>query len=258
MFSLLKNVFRQDTNEQIRDERKAQCPYCSSALKKIPGSKTKCPHCGQYIHVRTKMKDRVRVVVTKQEADKIDEEWSNYEGQGGGIAEWGGKEYDAQRKILHKRFGKEPSDQDVAWGVLNARLIKYAQNQNWEEYRFNRMDMGEELESRSSLKHALDTYLEVFYLDLNGPQDISNLVKDNTIKKDSFYTEYLKPFNPEQSGLVTPHVVEKIKSISNKLHLDNDLIHDRFIEHNKTIHKSLKLPLAPKECWLKLKNEISK
>lgn len=29
------------------DKRKAECPSCHQALKKVPGAKTKCPHCGE-------------------------------------------------------------------------------------------------------------------------------------------------------------------------------------------------------------------
>ena len=53
-----------------KDERKAECPNCHKALSKIPSAKTKCPHCGENMFVRTRPKDNARVVVTKAEADK--------------------------------------------------------------------------------------------------------------------------------------------------------------------------------------------
>lgn len=74
------DIFRLNSNNikslKQKDERKAECPNCSEKLEKIPGAKTKCPHCGKYMFVRTRPKDNIRVVVTEIEADRIDEEWS--------------------------------------------------------------------------------------------------------------------------------------------------------------------------------------
>ncbi len=76
------DIFRSKSNaatqqREQKDERKAECPNYHEALFKIPGgAKTKCPHCGEFIFVRTRPKDNARVVVTKAEADKIDEEWT--------------------------------------------------------------------------------------------------------------------------------------------------------------------------------------
>jgi len=60
---------------EFKDARKAECPNCLKTLSKIPGAKTKCPFCAKYIFVRTRP-DNVRVVVTHEEASKIDNEWS--------------------------------------------------------------------------------------------------------------------------------------------------------------------------------------
>src|SRR3989442_5791851 len=35
----------------------AVCPNCSKLLDKIPGRKSKCPHCAEYIYVRTRPVD---------------------------------------------------------------------------------------------------------------------------------------------------------------------------------------------------------
>lgn len=51
------------------------CPYCAKTLDKMPGRKTKCPFCANYMYVRTRPADKKRVVVTEQDAAKIDEQW---------------------------------------------------------------------------------------------------------------------------------------------------------------------------------------
>lgn len=137
-----------------KDERKAECPYCHKPLSKTPGRKTKCPHCGEFMFVRTRPKDNARVVVTAEEADKIDEEWSIVTGSHEAfVAE---KEaFTNEKKILTKRFGgKEPSDNDVKWGVLNKRLIEHAKNGNWGLYRNTRFEMAEILRREMKVKAA--------------------------------------------------------------------------------------------------------
>lgn len=57
------------------DLRKPECPYCQNALKKVPGAKTKCSRCGQFMYVRTRPEDRARVVVTEAEAHRMEEDW---------------------------------------------------------------------------------------------------------------------------------------------------------------------------------------
>jgi len=51
------------------------CPYCARPLEKMPGRKTKCPFCANFMYVRTRPADKKRVIVTEQDAAKIDEQW---------------------------------------------------------------------------------------------------------------------------------------------------------------------------------------
>jgi len=67
-----------DTAGKPLDLRKAECPYCHQTLKKIPGAKTKCPHCDGVMFVRTRLKDFARVIVTSAEAVQIDAGYNLY------------------------------------------------------------------------------------------------------------------------------------------------------------------------------------
>ncbi len=51
------------------------CPYCAKPLLKMPRRKTKCPFCANYMYVRTRPADKKRVVVTEQDAARINEQW---------------------------------------------------------------------------------------------------------------------------------------------------------------------------------------
>ena len=50
------------------------CPHCNHQLDKKPGRKKKCPHCGEFIYVRTQPCDEQRVLVTQEQAEKIEEQ----------------------------------------------------------------------------------------------------------------------------------------------------------------------------------------
>ena len=64
------------------DGRKAVCPHCNGVLKKIPGAKTKCPLCYEYIYVRTEPKSNTRILVSESRANEIDDEWGELEKSG--------------------------------------------------------------------------------------------------------------------------------------------------------------------------------
>lgn len=87
-----------------------KCPYCSEKLEKKPGSKKKCPHCGQYIYIRGgEMK-------TETEKAFID-----YSGRLGWLGVSASK-LEKEQKKLSKRFGTRASANDTVWSVLNKSL----------------------------------------------------------------------------------------------------------------------------------------
>jgi predicted RNA-binding Zn-ribbon protein involved in translation (DUF1610 family) len=57
------------------DARTPECPYCKGELKKIPGAKTKCPHCGQFMYVRTSPNEERYVHVNRGDDDWFDYWW---------------------------------------------------------------------------------------------------------------------------------------------------------------------------------------
>lgn len=106
--------------QKFNDQRKAKCPYCNNDLVKIPAKKTKCPHCGKFMFIRTHPKNRVRSIVTEEQATAIDNEWLVRQ-MANDPTLGGEEEFYKEKEILQKRFGKEPSVSDVKWGLLNKR-----------------------------------------------------------------------------------------------------------------------------------------
>lgn len=226
-----------------KDERKAECPYCHQALNKTPSRKTKCPHCGKFMFIRYRPKDNARVIVTEEEADRIDEEWSIVNGTHD-IYIANKKRFEQEKEALRKRFGKEPSDNDVEWSLLNKELIEYAKTGEWRRYRHTRFHMAEILYHEKKLGQALQTYLEVCYLDLNGALDktIADLSDEST-------------FNPDRGSLVLG-AIRRIQRVVKKLGLEKEELKSEFLKHNARIQKALNLPLSPEDCWTKVEDKV--
>lgn len=156
-----------------------------------------------------------------------------------------------EKKILKKRFGKEPSENDVKWGVFNKQLMEHSKNNDWGLYRNTRFGMAEFLRKEMKLKHALQIYLEVCYLDLNEPNNLGGINDSELLKE-------FPPFNPNHFTSLAPGIIYRVEKIVKKLELQNDEIKQLFIEHNKKIGQSLRLPLLPEQCWDKLEVELNK
>jgi predicted amino acid-binding ACT domain protein len=253
ILNFLKKTFsvanRLTTNE-AKDYRKAECPYCHKELKKVPGAKTKCQHCSNFMYVRTSIQN-IKVVVTKEDANKIDREWTIVSGAHDTFASEK-QEHEKHKSKLKKKFGKEPSDDDVRWSIFNKRLIEYAQNKQWGLYRNNRLEMAEHLRGKMKLKQALTIYLEVCFLDTNGPNNYSGIgdVNDAEILKE------FPRFDPSFCSELSSGIVDIINMIIKELGLNIEEVKKTFMEHNFRIAKSFKTPLLPKQSWLVLEKEL--
>jgi hypothetical protein len=128
-------------------------------------------------------------------------------------------------------------------------LIEHAQYGNWGLYRNTRLQMAEILRKEMKLENALQTYLEVCYIDLNGPNNTSGI-------KDLELLKIFPPFDPKQFVFIAPVAIASVKRIMNKLTFDKNKIKTIFIEHNSKIEKSLRLPISAEIAWQSLEKEI--
>jgi hypothetical protein len=189
----------------------------------------------------------MKVFVTDQQAELIEEEWS--------IVNRTHDEYlarkqetDGERSRLAKQFGRAPSENDVKWGLLNKEVIEHALNGDWGLYRNTRFQMAELLRKESKFKQALSMYCWVCYLDLNGPRNTGGL-------KDPALLRAYPPFSPREAFLA-PGIISRLAGITKKLHVDEEEVLAVFREAAEHDYKGLKLPVQPTEAWPKLRKEL--
>lgn len=217
------------------------CPYCSVAIIKKPSRKSKCPHCGQYIYVRTRPIDRQRVLVTLEQASEIEAQWTNFP-RSYIRDNVDPKEIEIAKNEYFKKKGVVLSDTDAKWYFLNRKLLEHSKNADWGLYRNTRLSMGSVLEhDHRNIEKALHTYLEVCYIDINGPRNLSGLSDPQLLKE-------FPPFSSEES-LLAPAVVMKISELSGMLHLKHNDIKTIFMEAAGTVFRNLKLPVTPVQAW---------
>lgn len=225
----------------FKNEPTPKCPHCKETLKKKPSRKTKCPHCGEFMYVRTKPKSNTQVVVSKEDSEKIDEEWSIINGT---YTEFitEKKEFAKEKENLKERFsGKEPSDDDVRWSILNKRILEIFKDtsiyskvssrdiedvEKWEivrkiaEYRSIKIKMAEILRRKGKLKQSLSIYLEICYLDLTGvdpslPSGIADrmckLIKKLDISKKEVKNLFIEIFSDLQPDSGVEKIWNKIE-----------------------------------------------
>ena len=114
----LNRIFSSKQIENVEKEAGIICPYCKKPLEQIPQRKKQCPFCKNYIHVRTPPSTHKKILVTKDDARKIDwlKKFSEY-----GIRE---KDFEITKNQLIKKFEREPSNQDVLWSLFNQLIAK--------------------------------------------------------------------------------------------------------------------------------------
>lgn len=221
----------------------AICPNCDQHLDKMPGHKKKCPHCGMFIFVRIRPGDRKRVLVTKVQVEQI-EELRSIENGTHGIYMARRKRVSDETARLAKRLGREPSENEVSWSIYNQEMVEHAAQRNWGSFRMARFQMIEILRDESRLVEALEGYLELCYIDLNGPCD-----------RNSLPDELLKEFprwDAKHLGMLAPGILDRISKIVRKTNTSRSDIQRIFFERATKAKESLRLPVDVTQAWEQL------
>ena len=177
------------------------------------------------------MLDRQRVLVTEAEARIIETEWNQ--------VIW-------RQNLLGPEYAGL-SDEEV-WTRCNQQLLEAAKNDKWGLYRNVRLKMAQLLHLRGQFKDALETYLEVCYLDLNGPTNVAESKGAMRSARDCAFSK--------RQAFLAPAVLDWASEIASDLGMSASNLEKAFVEVARAQQQHLHLPVSTQEGWRKLSSEI--
>lgn len=234
----LASTSEASTRSQKPADAGSTCPYCAHTLAQRPLRKKKCPSCGNYIYVRSTPAGEKKILVTEREAAKIDDQWQHHHHMNllDSDPDYR-REYEQIKAQLMVERGKEPSVGEIRWVLAGKHLVQCIRDGDWGIYRDTKVEMAQQLEEEQKLKQALGTYLEVCYLDANGPCNRG-----------------AKPFDPSQA-VAAPGIARKVRELSRSLGLQPDEVKRLFTEAAEIYHNGL--PVDSAEAWGKVHLDLA-
>jgi hypothetical protein len=139
----------------------------------------------------------------------------------------------------------EHSAGDLEWQRLTKERMDDAAALNWARYRNDTFYMAEFLKKQGRLEEALVTYLELCYIDLNGPQN-----------RGKFRDPGIPNFDPAKSFGLPPGIVKRIQIAARVLGYDEARTEVEFTAMASVVHRSLKLPVTPEDAWTSIRAEL--
>jgi hypothetical protein len=193
--------------------------------------------------VRTRPEDFTRVVVTNAEAARIESDYQILTGAREPDFRYitTESEVSAERERLKESLFTKgctgPSDDDVKLALLNKLAIENANNSDMGLSRNIYLTIAALHTRRWRLKQALEFYIYVCILDLNGAQNIGGF------KSDPELLRQFPVFDPNRADLA-PVVLDQIARIARNLRFGKE-------ELRTTIEKQYgsKFPISADQCW---------
>lgn len=218
------------------------CPYCRAAVPKIPKYKAICDRCGQTYFVRTRPGESHPALVTLRQAAALDE---NRAVQPAWTRSAVAAEPVSDRPI---NWVWAYSTAEKQWHQLRRSLTLHERDGNWLLYRNARFEMAEIRRRQGRHKEAVDVYLEVWYLDLNGPHDCWGVIGARRVYESS-------PFQPND-GMTTPVVARWVNRLGIRMDVEKAYIERLFGEIALKAYRTLNLPVTPREAWAVIQREL--
>jgi len=235
---------------------KPECPHCHNILNKMLQAKKKCPFCKNEIIVRTDPVEKKKILLRDDQIEEFEEKLQKIRCHKAiqrllDNHNIDSMQFDQVKENLKMKMGSEPSEKDVALEIVDNLGYHYFKNLDMGLFRNTILEKGDIFKVSGDLKNALIMYLELCYIDLNGPSNRSSINFPELLEK-------YPAFNPKNSSEVflAPGIISYIKQISKEMNLSIDDIKQIFFEHNQIVEKSKKLPLPVQDAWLNLESEL--
>lgn len=227
--------------EMITDPEQ-RCPYCGLLIDPPPQRNRKCPNCKEQIFVRTDRESGHKILLDEVGKERFEQERKIIADQNALRNHLGNLGVSDAEFEKRKKAQPGYSESDILWGLFNERSMDYAVKGDWGLYRNVRLSMGEHLMREKRYKGALDMFMEVTTLDVNGPSNGG----------------YSAPFRPKDFGFTAPGVISYMLRLRDEEGITKEEFKGIFLAKAEQISSGLKLPLSPQQIWRLLEKDIEK
>jgi hypothetical protein len=145
------------------------------------------------------------------------------------------------------RPASAPPDRQMNRLIAQARL--HLRKGDWLRYRESRLDMASLQRRRGHLLEALALYLDVWYLDTNGPRDSEAGESVAMLGTED------PPFDPQRALSRSP-ARRPVRKLMHALDLQPRHVQTLFLDTAGPTHRTLDLPLSPTEAWQRIGPEL--
>ena len=209
------------------------------------------------------------MLVTASQKEEIAEQWAIVNGEHEQYITTK-KQVAEEKSLLAQQIGHYPNDLELEWQQLECSMSTHAHDQSWGLFRNAKLGMAEIRRKEGNFSEAVGLYLEVCYIDVNGPQNTSDFtdcseddmeepLEDGELEK---YIEEWRnrfpPWKPENmfAGL-NKWTINRVISVSKKAGMTLPYIEAVFYKHASFLFQSINTPLAPSAVWPIIQEAIS-
>lgn len=218
------------------------CPSCGHGFEKMPQRKRACPKCSVVLYSRKRSFDGAKSLLTEMQA-RDDEAQGSLRSfvQHGVVPE---PEVDALLLLLYGQLGRVPTAHEVVAEILMRQAAAHAEAWNWGLYRNARFNLAEAFSRQGRREDALNLFLEVLLLDLNGVRNMGT--------KDPEIVRLFPPFDPS-TAFLAPGAVGRAVDAMTDLSLSLDEVERRFLSLDDSAAPVQGLPRSAVDVWRDLK-----
>lgn len=202
-----------------------ECPNCQIQLKQVD-KKSNCPSCKEPMINEKHFDSKKKMLLTKEQAEKFAIEKQHYHDLKWAVQVAEKLEL-SQREINSMVKSTQVNTKfSVLWSKANDISMRHASQAKWLSYRNTRLLMGDIVYRDGHLQKALEFYLAVCFLDLNGPDDDGNF--------------------DVQGAALKASLLNTIREISKDLGINQQGLNEIYIS-TSTPEKNRFMPLTPEE-----------
>ncbi len=132
------------------------------------------------------------------------------------------------------------------WTALSDELEAHARLGNWRSYRDTRLRMAHFLQQKGHPAQALELFLDVWYLDLNGPRDVHSATRRG--RSASLLNE--DPLFEPGRAPVPAGLKREVRRLVTSLSLRVETVQTIFLHVTGVTHRTHAPPLLPTQAWL--------